>query len=291
MVPLTVCVSATLAAIYITPEGVKPRPAPIPTRWQLQLVPRDLPPLPGSFYTTTWMRSYDPRMGGGWYETYRFGRDTLTTPGVVTINRTPPHPIDRPRGGGGFGGPQELQKDPNREVPLAVYGPLVEFEGQLQMVAVVDREPGDDYPGPVLRATAIETRKNVWYQAKSEHFSIGPARVEECRLEFADDPRVKDEGRVTVRYSIRMTDEQKGETGEFEVRFKLKVIPGLNQQGRRVGMSLPNGRAYNLYLRENGQAAIWGLSRPLGDLRPKPQRRPVPAPADLPNLTPHSDRE
>ena len=36
MVPLTVCLSAVLASIYITPEGVKPRPAPIPTRWRLQ---------------------------------------------------------------------------------------------------------------------------------------------------------------------------------------------------------------------------------------------------------------
>jgi len=255
MVSLTMCLSAALGSIYVTPEGVKPRPAPIPTRWRLQLVPRDLPPLPDSFYTTTWQRSYDPRQGGGWIETFRFGRDTLTTPGVVTIDHIP----YRPRH-------EQQEKATTRKVPLAVYGPLVEFEGQLQMVAIADRNLGGDKPTPVLRATAIEGLKNVWYQAWcAGPGSNGKALVEECRLEFADDPRDKDEGRVTVRYSNRMTDEPKGEAAEFEVGFK--VVKSDRDKSRSVRMPLPNGRAYILSLGENGQGAIWGLSRPLVDLR------------------------
>ena len=80
----------------------------------------------------------------------------------------PPNPLspNRPTpGGGGFGRAQRPQKDPNREVPLAVYGPLVEFEGRLHTVAVADRIRAGQ-AARWLGATAIEARKNVWYQAK-----------------------------------------------------------------------------------------------------------------------------
>jgi hypothetical protein len=200
-----------------------------------------LPPLPDSFYKTTWERYHDPRGGGGWYETYNFSRDTLTTPGVVTITRHPLRPF-----------PGQEQNVTTRKLPLAVYGPLVEFDGRLHMVAVVD----DGVQRPALDLeTAIEVRKNLWYQAKSTHFTRGKPRVEECQMEFSDDPRIKDEGRVTVRYSIRMTDEERRDDGEFDVKFKLSVVPNVNRP-QQVAMPLPNGRAQLLSI---GKSRLGGI--------------------------------
>jgi hypothetical protein len=257
MIPTAMCLSAFFGSIYITPDGVKPRPTPIPTRWKLQLVPRDLPPLPDSFYTTTWIRYHEPRYGP-WRETFRFGRDTLTTPGIATIRRSPGAPRTRP----GLG----PQQDPNRDIPLAVYGPLVEIDGHLVTITVGEVKSGGDRSIPALSNIAIETRKNVWYQAGGGTGSNGKALVKECLLEFIDDPRVKDEGRVTVRYSEQMTDEPKGESAEFDVRFKVMTW-GHTQKFRTVAMSLPNGRDYIMYLGENGKGMISGLA---GIFRPEP---------------------
>lgn len=211
-----------------------------------------MPPLPDSFYTTTWIRYHEPRHGP-WSETFRFGRDTLTTPGIATIRRSPA-PRTRP----GLG----PQQDPNRDIPLAVYGPLVEIDGHLVTITVGEVKSGGDRTIPALSNIAIETRKNVWYQAGGGTGSNGKALVKECLLEFIGDPRVKDEGRVTVRYSEQMTDEPKGESAEFDVRFKVKVLEPRRgtREARSVAMSLPNGRSYIMYMGENGNGVIPALS-------------------------------
>ena len=71
---------------------------------------------------------------------------------------------------------------------------------------------------------------------------------------------------MTVRYSERMTDEPKGEVAEFEVRFNLSVIPGINPDrwaarghvaAERPGLHpVPREERAGLYLR-------WRVTRDL----------------------------
>src|SRR5688572_19603649 len=83
------CLSAVLDAVYLTPSGPKPRPAPIPDRWLLKYAPKNLPQLPDTFFTTDWHHGYFPRsLRGAYDEWVQFRRDTFTTPGEVTITRS-----------------------------------------------------------------------------------------------------------------------------------------------------------------------------------------------------------
>ena len=108
-----------------------------------------------------------------------------------------------------------------RQVPLAVYGPLVEYDGNLYTVAITNWETdATKKPRWALNlGAAIEIQKNVWYQAGSERFTDGKVRVREYRLEFADDPRTKDEGKVKGFSSERIANVFKGETREEDGEF------------------------------------------------------------------------
>jgi hypothetical protein len=206
------CLFAMLDGVYLTPDGPKPRPAPIPARWLLKYAPAELPALPATFHDTAWHHGFHPRsLRGAFDEWTQFARDSLTTPPDVTITHTE-WGFDDKRGA------------TVRKVPLAVYGPLVEYDGNLHTVAITNWEKEDGKkPRWVLNlGAAIEVRKNVWYQAGSERFTDGKVRVREFRLEFADDPRTKDAGKVKVFTSERFADKYEGETLEVEGEFAAK---------------------------------------------------------------------
>jgi hypothetical protein len=205
-----VCLLAAIDGFYFTPDGPKPRPAPIAARWLLKYAPADLPALPTTFFDNQWQHGNAPRsLRGAYTEWFQFPRDSLTAPPEVSITHAA---WDVGEGG---------RTTTLRKVPLAVNGPLVEFDGHLHTAAITNWEKDSEKkPRWVLNlGAAVEVGKNVWYQAGSERFTDGKVRVREYRLEFADDPRAKDAGKVKVFTSERFATQYEGETTEVEGEF------------------------------------------------------------------------
>lgn len=204
------CLAAFLDTVYVTPGGLAARPDPLPDRWLLKYAPRGLPKLPDLFFDTDWHYGNHPRSMRGAYDVWtRFGRESLTAPPEVTVIRS------------NFGFDEDGRAVTLRRVPLAVYGPLVEYDGSLHTVALTNWEvdPGKKPRWALNLGAAVEVRPNVWYQAGSERVLGGDQWVREYRLEFADDPRVKTEGRVKVFRFERLAHKFNGESVEADGEF------------------------------------------------------------------------
>lgn len=247
------CLSAVLDAAYLTPDGPKPRPAPIPARWLLKYAPKDLPPLPDTFAKTDWHYGFLPRSLRGAYDDWtQFRPDSVTTPGEVVLTH-----VARDFG-------NDERGVTVRRVPLAVYGPLVEYDGNLYTVAV-SNWARDPKAKPVLmlnQGAAVEAPKNVWYQAGSARTIRGEVNVVEYRLEFADDPRANDGGKVKVFRAERVATEFDGKSAEADGEFK--VNPDIKYL-RDVVVTYPDGgrAVQKVHLQLGGDYApvITGVSR------------------------------
>src|SRR5436190_1223852 len=87
------CLSAVLDTVYLTPDGPKFRPAPIPDRWLLKYAPKDMPRLPDRFFDSVWHYGFHPRSLRGAYTIWtKFGRPSPAAPPEATITHS----------GGGF---------------------------------------------------------------------------------------------------------------------------------------------------------------------------------------------
>ena len=118
-----------LDSIYLTPSGPMARPESIPARWLLKYAPRELPKLPDRFFETEWYYGFTPRsLAGAYTEWTKFHCDSLTAAGEVTVIHS------------GRGFRDEGNKPTLRRMPLAVYGPLIEFDGNLHTVQVTNWE-------------------------------------------------------------------------------------------------------------------------------------------------------
>jgi hypothetical protein len=175
----------------------------LPARWLLKLLPADAAPLPDSFWKSTWTSGTSPR---GWTEWLTFGRN-VKNEGEVTITRRE-----------GFPGGERVKA---RTVPLAVAGPLVEFDKKLYTVAITERKSADGTQvTPLLTlGAAVEVKPNVWYQAYSEEFPDGKARVTELLAEFAVDPRANEDGKVKFRKFVRTLSDREGALTEYDGTF------------------------------------------------------------------------
>jgi hypothetical protein len=213
-------VIAAMAADPPSAPAKKPVPDPIPKRWLLKLTPKELPKLPAAFSKITWAQNSNPRDGGGWTEWFAFAPDA----GEVTVTR------QRFR----FPGVDVDAKGATvRTAPLAVHGPLVEFDRKLFTVALSEWKSSEGKVTPLLNlGAAVEVRPNVWYQAFSDEIANNKVRVTELLAEFVTDPRTQDEGKVTVRKHLRMLDEMEGEATEFEGTFAKKKL------GSRTGVEV-----------------------------------------------------
>jgi hypothetical protein len=211
---------ALTALALAAPADPPVKAASIPERWLLKLTPKEQPKLPDAFSKTTWTQSYNPRAGGGWNEWFAFAPEA----GEVTVTRQNFR----------FPGVDVDAKGVTvRTAPLAVQGVLVEFDRKLYTVALSEWKSSEGKVTPLLNlGAAVEVRPNVWYQAFSDALEKGKFKVTELLVEFAADPRKKDEGKVTVRKHMRMLDETEGETTEFEGTFAKKEF------GSRVGVEI-----------------------------------------------------
>ena len=216
-------------------------PAPLPDRWLLKLVPDDLPSLPDPFHTTTWYYGTDlfTRVGPSWEFWAEFHKAGEGRPAEAVLTLT---------GGeqGRFNGPFGLDHLPttrgHRIVPLAVHGPLVEFEGRLYTAtfrtskAVPGRRPEREM---LHLGSAVELKDRVWYQAGTTTPSGGGmVSVEEWRIEFRDDPRTKDRGTATLRGHWRVLIDPGGKSFESEVSF---LAGNTYEKGRIVTLNWPTG--------------------------------------------------
>src|SRR5262249_47824875 len=142
------------------------------------------------------------------------------------------------RGAPGSGPAQE--KTVARTLPLAVHGPLVEFDRKLYTVALTEWKLDDGRAVPVLTlGAAVEVKPNVWYQAYTEEFTDRTARVTEILAEFASDPRTNAEGKAKLRRFVRMLTERDGELTEFDGTFrrtKDKTEPEVRISGNVKGI-------------------------------------------------------
>jgi len=266
-----------LTAVAAAAPAAEPpkRPDPLPDRWLLKLAPKDLPKTPEAFWKTTWTRHFNPREGGGWTEWLAFAPDTDKANAEVTVTRQ------------NFRFPGLDLKAPTvRTAPLAVHGPLVEFDGKLYTVAISEWKARDGRVTPLLNlGSAVEVKPNVWYQAFSDDLGEGKGKVTELLAEFAADPRTKNEGKVTVRKHLRMLTEAKGEATEFEGTFAKK------ERGSRPGVEItgflkkskaePEAVRLWLQLAADEEPAAFNLARHerlAGASEPAPKAQPEPTP-------------
>ena len=187
-----------------------------------------MPALPDSFASKRWNHRYFPRIANrAWEEWVAFVPATDTTPGAATITRADRTENNKPR----------LTV---RAVPLAVYGPLVEYDGRLFTVAVGRWAHEQPTPTDVLDlGAAVELPGNVWYQAASLNVKGEPTRVQEWKLKFSDDPRTAKQGRATVRGSGRIVTEIEGEEFVGEVRFERTKQP--HEKVWSIKLTAPEG--------------------------------------------------
>jgi len=224
-----VFLSVALGSVIFTPDGPKPRPAPIPERWLLKYAPKDMPPLPEQFAKNTWYDRWFPRFVTlAWEEWVSFSPETLTRPGTAMITR----------GDRGEDGKPQLTV---RTVSLAVYGRLVEYDGRLYTASIGNWAHEQPIPTDVLDlGTAVELPNNVWYKAASGGGKDGdPLMVQEWRLEFADDPRTAKEGKVKVFGFAREVSKRDGEEFVAEVRFERTKEP--HEKSWKVKLIAPDG--------------------------------------------------
>jgi hypothetical protein len=224
-----------------------PPPAPLPDRWLLKFAPAEPKALSDEFWNSTWWHGSIPRFGGGWSEWIEFGK-VRKSEAEATITRLESQ--------GGFGAKQPGDKLTVRTVPLAVHGPLVEFDRKLYTAAIVERQSTDGKRASAMLVlgAAVEIKPNVWYQAYSDELSEGKVRVTELLAEFTVDPRTKDEGKATLRKFVRILTEPEGELTEFEGTFQRTndKVPrevqisgtagtGASKATVRVKLGLPDG--------------------------------------------------
>ena len=204
-----------LAALVLA-AGVAPAqpPAPLPERWLLKLAPDDLKRTPPNLISQTWYDSHRPRaIGTGWERWVQFRAGYLGGPATVTITKL---------GEREFVPPPNLPEPVSRTLPLAVHGPLVEFDRKLYTAVSRPFRVGmkQSATQQLHLGAAVELKDNVWYQAGTRTSADGKTvTVEEWRLEFADDPRKADAGAVTVRGHQRPLGERGGEALKLDLRF------------------------------------------------------------------------
>ncbi|QDU19641.1 hypothetical protein [Urbifossiella limnaea] len=224
-------------ATLVVAAGLSPAqpPAPLSERWLLQLAPADLPRPPNNLYSQTWFDSYRPRaLGGAWERWVQFRPGYLGGPATVSITKL--NEVDRVVPG----------KEPgpvHRSLPLAVHGPLVEFDRKLYTAVSrpfrVGKTPG--VTQQLHLGAAVELKDHVWYQAGTRTDADGKTvTVEEWKLEFNDNPRKADAGTVTVRSHRRPLAQRDGEALKLEVRFTAEAANEATRV-RIVRLHAPDG--------------------------------------------------
>ncbi len=208
--------AAFLAAGLSAAQPPAPVPAPLPDRWLLQLVPADLPrAAPPRLYAETWFDAHHSRaIHLSWERWIQFRPGYLGGPATASITKL---------GEGERVVPNKRDEPVHRVVPLAVHGPLVEFDGKLFTAVVAPVRVGMKAGATqqLHLGAAVALKDNVWYQVGTRPSADGKTvTVEEWRLEFRDDPRTTDEGTATVRGHTRVLTEQTGEATKLELRFK-----------------------------------------------------------------------
>jgi hypothetical protein len=205
-----------MLATLLLAAGLAPAqpPAPLPERWLLKLAPDDLKRTPPNLYSQTWFDAFYGRaLGSAWERWVEFRPGYLGGPATVTITKIG----ERDRVG------PDVRPDPDRRtLPLAVHGPLVEFDRKLYTAVSRPYRVGmkQSVTQQLHLGAAVELKDNVWYQAGTRTAADGKTvTVEEWRLEFAHDPRKADAGTVVVRSHRRPLAERGGESLKLDVRF------------------------------------------------------------------------
>lgn len=214
-----------------------PAPAPLPDRWLLKLLPDKLPPLPDRFYTETWYHhSLAPRIGINWelWAGFRKPGQGRRAEAILTLPDGVGTGFGHHLGSGLFSLERMPAKPGHRNVPLAVHGPLVEFNRRLYTATIRTSKAvaGQHAEREMLHlGSAIEVKDLVWYQAGtvSPKNGKGPS-VEEWLIEFKDDPRTSDRGKAILRGHWRVLTEPEGESYEAEVPYHSY------RNGRRVDL-------------------------------------------------------
>ncbi|WP_439629889.1 hypothetical protein [Gemmata sp.] len=203
---------------FLAPEldlGALQKPAALPDRWQLKLLPDKLPELPAP-------------LEGEWHDrTFVFGGfgcgmrpsglgDTriwfrpgfgANLPGHATVERWEPL----------FHGHHVTKY----QARTAVHGPLIEFAGELYTARVTTRKEPGGARRELLLGSTLELPGLVWYRAGT---SNGGNCVEEWRAEFREDPRTNDEGVVTIRTHWRFWSDVEGMPLVVKAAYKKPFV-------------------------------------------------------------------
>ncbi|MFO0799994.1 MAG: hypothetical protein U0804_21185 [Gemmataceae bacterium] len=272
------------AALVLAALAPAQPPAPLPDRWLLTLAPADLPRTPANLYSHTWFDAYYGRaVGTAWERWVQFRPAYLGGPATVSITKIG----ERDRIG------PDVRPDPvSRTLPLAVQGPLVEFDRKLYTAVSRPYRVGMTASATqqLHLGAAVELKDRVWYQAGTRTAADGKTvTVEEWRLEFAADPRITDAGTVTVRAHLRPFGQRGGESFAHEVRFTVE--PSNERTRVRVvrlhapaGAKLPRLPYLQLGNAEGDHDIIWLDGWDRMTLTPASRPAPVRLEPDAPGL-------
>jgi hypothetical protein len=213
---LTILVWAGVVSGWDLDFEVLRKPAPLPQRWALKLMPETLPELPPGTVNGVWY-AREFRFGG-------IGCGAVPTGVAKTRLRFQAGPP------GGMGGVEIEHTEPaftgrfvtERRARLAVHQSLVEFDGALYTARLDTPKVKGREVRRLELGVAVELAHLVWYQAGTE---ARRNTLEEWRLEFSDDPRVKESGTMTIRRHRRHIYETEGQSWEVEARFKTASYP------------------------------------------------------------------
>ena len=200
---------------------------PLSERWALKAVPAQLPSLPNELYGRTW--SYQPprsRTGRGYSEYLTFRKPADGKPGEVELRH-----VMHLRAGQG-------ERETSRTLPLKVETSLLEFGGVLRTAALHDDKL-------VLNA-GVPVGKKLWYLVQCDTFTTPKVRVNEYLFDFADDPRIVDEGKVTVTQTRTLFPDGKPEQREHSATFAVAVKSDQQRSLALQTIAVPGQSTFNL---------------------------------------------
>ncbi|HEY2253104.1 MAG TPA: hypothetical protein VGH74_18655 [Planctomycetaceae bacterium] len=201
-------------------------------RWNLQLMPANLPQIGPWLTGTVWdQRGPQNILGRGTDQFIRFQApgDQGAEPAIV-FTTVQHHGANA----------QNRTTETTKTFPLVTAGPFLEYDGLIH-TAFVTADRKRFIPHAVLRVA-----DRTWYCAGSRRLPDNdgaPGRVEvaEYLFEFEDDPVRHDTGRLTLQQHIRTSDGPAGEVTRAATNFALFQHDGDDSVPYEVQVARPGG--------------------------------------------------
>jgi hypothetical protein len=170
-------------------------------RWQLKLVPDQLPSWPDELYGTTWVHhGLRTRSGRGHSDVLAFRKTDAAKPAQVSWTQITHNLAEK--------------KEKTLTLPLRVEKALLEYGDQVRTAMI--------HQGVLALNVGVPVGERTWYQAYCQRFSDGKTRVQEWLFVFEDDPRKKETGKLRVKHASRLFPDGPADEWDVPATFSVK---------------------------------------------------------------------